>query len=875
MGLAAYEMESLTYQLNAMCSHCCTSSLIRFIISARQSDNYTVSRTKARLVCMQHRKFRPSIRSVQVQEAGTASSSTMISLHPSSKLEEAFQQVALNSKMLKGSTHASTTSTNVSGSQTLGNTGPDPFTELHHLLEREIDMGVSIHQAEFTKEETKLVMEKLKETRKRGLDMFYARRKVLSHKVGGTVQEFSCSLDPKSLVAGEYVVHKSKGIGRFLQLHKEASEGPEYVILQYSDGMAKLKASQAARFLYRFHQPGDKGRPPALSKLSDPRTWEVRKSKSKLAAQKMVVDLLQLYVSRLKQKRKPYKEDGEDMRTFASKFPYNPTLDQDQAFADVRKDMVERETPMDRLICGDVGFGKTEVALRAIFRVFLAGKQVMVLAPTTVLARQHYNLICERFADYKARIALLSRFQTPAEKRDLAAEIKLGNLDIIVGTHALFSRNVTYCNLGMLVVDEEQRFGVKQKERIASLKMTVDVLTLSATPIPRTLYLALAGFRDASLITTPPPERVPIITHLLEYDEETMVAAIKFELSRNGQIYYVLPRIQGLAPKKAALQELFPGIRIGIAHGKQSASLLEETMDCFAQGESEILLCTNIIESGLDISRVNTIILEDVHFFGLAQVYQLRGRVGRADKESHAYLFYPGKDLLTDEALERLIAIEECCELGQGFQLAERDLAIRGFGSIFGEKQSGEAAHIGLDLFFDTLFETLSKADNHIFFKHNFKEVKLDLDVSFHSASDYIPDSRMLEKVISELETAACNGLKELMFVTNNLRCEFGRQTSSFQVILQAMYIRRLAADLGIHHLWVRGRTVVMESNMSETVFNILKESTAPDTLSSLTFKGHTIELLLLVELPVNRLVDQIFACLVAMRKGLSYFAKQ
>eukprot|EP00250_Pteridium_aquilinum_P017183 c23496_g1_i1 orf=187-2751(+) len=853
LELAVLELESVSNQLHVMSSHGYSPTLISSSASARHSHKHTFFSTKARQIILKHRKITQPI---QAQQTGTLSVDN-ISLHSTSKLEETLQRV-------------------MSSPQTPASAGPDPFTELHHLLEKEIELGVSIHRGAFSKEETKLVMEKVKETRKRGMEMINARRKLMGQKESGSLQDFTCSLDPESLVPGEYVVHKTKGIGRFVRINKDGSDGPEYVILQYTDGMAKLKASQAARLLYRYHQPGDKGKPPALSKLSDPRPWEKKKSKSKLAAQKMVVDLLQLYVSRLKQKRQPYAEDGEDMRVFASKFPYQPTPDQEQAFADVRRDMLERETPMDRLICGDVGFGKTEVALRAIFRVFLAGKQVMVLAPTTVLARQHYNVICERFADYKARIALLSRFQTTAERRRLAVEIKAGNLDIIVGTHALFSGNIHYNNLGMLVVDEEQRFGVKQKERIASLKTSVDVLTLSATPIPRTLYLALTGFRDASLITTPPPERVPIITHLLEYDDEEMVAAINFELARNGQVYYVLPRSQGLERKKDALQELFPGIGIGIAHGKQSASLLEETMDCFAQGESEILLCTNIIESGLDIKRVNTIIVEDVHLFGLAQVYQLRGRVGRADKEAHAYLFYPQKNILSDEALERLVAIEECCELGQGFKLAERDLAIRGFGSIFGEKQSGDAAHIGLDLFFDMLFETLSKADNHIFFQYDFKEVKLDVDLTRYNASDYISDSHKYETVISDLEAAACNGLRELMYFTNSLRCEFGRETSSFEIILQAVYIRRIAADLGIHHIWVRAKTVVMESDMSETVFGILKEGITSDSLlSSMTFKGGVIEILLLVELPLNRLIDRIFAFLVDIRKGLSHFAKQ
>ncbi|KAH7420794.1 hypothetical protein KP509_13G022800 [Ceratopteris richardii] len=750
----------------------------------------------------------------------------------------------------------------------------DAFAELHSLLEKEIELGVSIHRGKFSKEETKLVMEKLRETRKQGMKLISARRKQTTSKGQTLAQDFSCSLDPQSLVQGDFVVHKSKGIGRFIRLNKAGPEEPEYIILQYADGMAKLKSSQASRLLYRYHQAGDKRRHPALSKLNDPRSWEKKKSKSKLAAQKMVVDLLQLYVSRLKQKRQPYPEDGVETEVFASKFPYKLTPDQMQALADIRKDMVDRETPMDRLICGDVGFGKTEVALRAIFRVFLSGKQVMVLAPTTVLARQHYTVICERFADYNARVALLSKFQTTTERRRLAAEIQAGNLDIIVGTHALFNNNIRYNNLGMLVIDEEQKFGVKQKERIASLKTSVDVLTLSATPIPRTLYLALTGFRDASLITTPPPQRLPIKTHLLEFNEKEMVAAVQFELARDGQVYYVLPRRQGLEAKMTDLQKLFPGVTIGVAHGKQNPTLLEETMDCFAQGELRILLCTNIIESGLDIRRVNTIIVEDVHLFGLAQIYQLRGRVGRADKEAHAYFFYPQKQDLSDEALERLVAIEECCELGQGFMLAERDLAIRGFGSVFGEKQSGEAAHIGQDLFFDLLFDTMSKADSHIFFQYDYKE--LDVKFDYCIGNDYIQDAHKYDNVLSDLEVAACNGMMELMYFTNNLRCDFGRETSSFKVLLQSVYIRRIAADVGIHHIYVHGKTIVMESGMSETFFKILKEGISSDSfLTSLTFKTGVIEIQLLVELSPDRLIDRIFASMVELRKGLSHFAKQ
>ncbi|MCO5606495.1 hypothetical protein L7F22_060683 [Adiantum nelumboides] len=884
---------------------------------ARLSGKHTCFWLKVGGLSPRLKKLACLVHSMQTQQIETLPRDAPTFLESTSRLEEIFSRVE-------------------PAFPTQASSGPDPFAELHNLLEKEIELGVSIHQGTFSKEETKLAVQKLKDTRKQRVGMINARRKLAGEKL---LQDFTYSLDPESLVPGEYVVHKAKGIGRFVRLNNDGSEEAEYVILQYADGMAKLKSSQAARLLYRYRQAGDKGKAPALSKLSDPRPWEKRKSKSKLAAQKMVVDLLQLYVSRLKQKRQPYSKDGERMDDFVSKFPYEPTPDQKQAFADVEDDMVNRETPMDRLICGDVGFGKTEVALRAMFRVFSAGKQVMVLAPTTVLARQHYNVIFERFAGFNARIAMLSKFQTTAERKKLAVEIKAGNLDIIVGTHALFNSNIHYNNLGMLVVDEEQRFGVKQKERIASMKNSVDVLTLSATPIPRTLYLALAGFRDASLITTPPPQRLPIVTHVLELDKEQITAAINYEIARDGQVYYVLPRSQGLQGKKTDLQRLFPNMEIGIAHGKQSATLLEETMDRFAQGELQILLCTSIIESGLDIRRVNTIIVEDVHLFGLAQIYQEEGsssqdrqfiptthEVGEGSSQaeegfSHAaylrdetntdlmaapvvenadmmgllwlknahmrdeknadlmvLLWLKNTDLMDEknaDLMERLIAVEECCDLGQGFKLAERDLAIRGFGSVFGEKQSGEAAHIGLDLFFDLLFETMSKADNYIFFQFDFKEVKLDVDFNPVRAFDYIQDAQKYETIISELEVAACTGMRELMYFTTNLRCEFGRETLSFQVILQAVYIRRIAADVGIHHIWVQGKTVVMESDMSETVFNILKEGiTCESLLSSMTFKQGIIEIELLIELSQTRLIGRIFASMVQLRKGLSQFTK-
>ncbi|CAN6807472.1 unnamed protein product [Brassica oleracea] len=424
--------------------------------------------------------------------------------------------------------------------------------------------------------------------------------------------------------------------------------------------------------------PNESKRPRTLSRLSDTSVWERRKTKGKVAIQKMVVDLMELYLHRLRQKRFPYPKNP----TMAAQFPYNATPDQKQAFLDVDKDLTERETPMDRFICGDVGFGKTEVALRAIFCVVSAGRQAMVLAPTIVLAKQHYDVISEQFALHpQIKVAkraidhshMFDIVRTKAEKEAYLEMIKHGHLNIIVGTHSLLGSRVVY-NLGLLVVDEEHRFGVKQKERIASFKTSVDVLTLSATPIPRTFYLALTGFRDASLISTPPLERIPIKTHLSSFLKEKVIKAIKNELNRGGQVFYALPRIKGLEEVMDFLEEAFPDIDIAMAHGKPYSKQLEETKERFAQGKIKILICTNIVESGLDIQNANYHNHPGCSTIWVRSVVPVAWKVGRADKEAHAYLFYPEKSPISDQALERLSALEECCQLGQGFQLAEKGM---------------------------------------------------------------------------------------------------------------------------------------------------------------------------------------------------------
>ncbi|XP_065637756.1 ATP-dependent DNA helicase At3g02060, chloroplastic isoform X2 [Quercus suber] len=741
----------------------------------------------------------------------------------------------------------------------------DPISLLNERIRRDYNKRDASRTVMDSKEAEKYI-QLVKEQQQRGLQKLKGDRQ--PKKNGG----FSYKVDPYSLRSGDYVVHKKVGVGRFVGIKfdvpKDSPNPVEYVFIEYADGMAKLPLTQASRLLYRYNLPNETKRPRTLSKLNDTTVWERRKTKGKVAIQKMVVDLMELYLHRLKQRRPPY-PTSPSMAEFEAQFPYEPTPDQKQ-------DLTERETPMDRLICGDVGFGKTEVALRAIFCVVSAGKQAMVLAPTIVLAKQHFEVISERFSMYpEMKVGLMSRFQTKAEKEEHLHMIKDGQLDIIVGTHSLLGNRVMYNNLGLLVVDEEQRFGVKQKEKIASFKTSVDVLTLSATPIPRTLYLALTGFRDASLISTPPPERVPIKTHLSAYSKENVISAIKYELDRGGQVFYVLPRIKGLEEVMEFLEQSFPTVEIAIAHGKQYSKQLEETMEKFAQGEIKILICTNIVESGLDIQNANTIIVQEVQQFGIAQLYQLRGRVGRADKEAHAHLFYPDKSLLTDQALERLAALEECRELGQGFQLAERDMGIRGFGTIFGEQQTGDVGNVGIDLFFEMLFESLSKVEEHRVISVPYQSVQVDLNINPHLPSEYINYLENPMEIINEAEKAAENEIWSLMQFTENLHRQYGKEPYSVELLLKKLYVRRMAADLGIKRIYASGKMVGMKTNMTKLVFKLITESMVSDVhRNSLVLEDDLIKAELLLELPRDQLLNWIFQCLAELHASLPALIK-
>ncbi|HZB96484.1 MAG TPA: transcription-repair coupling factor, partial [Herpetosiphonaceae bacterium] len=509
----------------------------------------------------------------------------------------------------------------------------------------------------------------------------------------------------QTLQPGDYVVHIEHGIAVYEGLRRINVEGVEreYLHLRYAAGDALFVPVDQIDRISKYIGGADSV--PALTRLGTA-DWERVKRKVKAAVEDLARELLELYAARQAAERPPYSPDTQWQYELEESFPYIETDDQLQALAEIKRDMLTPR-PMDRLVCGDVGYGKTEVALRAAFKAVQDGKQVAVLVPTTVLAQQHFDTFRKRMAPFPIEIEMLSRFRTPREQKAILDRLAAGQIDIIVGTHRLLSRDVAFKDLGLVVVDEEQRFGVKHKERLKALRNEVDVLTLSATPIPRTLHMALAGMRDLSVIDTPPEDRVPIKTYVVPYEEGLVRDAILRELGRGGQVFFVHNRVQSIYSVAARLEQLVPGARFLVGHGQMEERELERVMFQFFAGEADVLVCTTIIESGLDVPRANTIIIDDATNYGLAQLYQLRGRVGRSTQRAYAYLLYhPGKRM-TGDAQQRLQAIQEATELGAGFRIAMRDLEIRGAGNLLGPEQSGNIAAVGFDLYTQLLAQAV------------------------------------------------------------------------------------------------------------------------------------------------------------------------
>ncbi len=565
------------------------------------------------------------------------------------------------------------------------------------------------------------------------------------------------------LRTGDIVVHEDHGVARFagFETRTVADVTRDYLYLEYQgDDRVFVPTDQLAK-ISRYVGAG--GEHPPLSKLGGTR-WETMKARARRAAQELAGELLSLYAERRRRSGHAFEPDSDWQREFEERFPYTETPDQREAIELVKADM-EAPRPMDRLICGDVGYGKTEVALRAAFKAANEGKQVLMLVPTTILAQQHYGTFAERLADYPITLEHVSRFRTQAEQKAAVKGFADGRVDILVGTHRVLSRDVRAKDLGLLIVDEEQRFGVKQKELLRQLKLKVDVIAMSATPIPRTLQMSLAGLRDISVIETPPEGRRPVKTYVGEYHEELVHRAIVREHERDGQAFFLHNRVDSIEETAERLRALCPGVRFAVAHGQMGEGELEAVMMDYLRGGADVLVCTSIIESGIDIPQANTLIVEHADSFGLAQLYQIRGRVGRSRERAYAYLLYDAAAALTAEAAQRLSALSDYTELGAGFKIAMRDLEIRGAGNLLGDEQSGHVAALGFELYMQMLDEAVRAAGPVEEGEELPEPVRLDVNVDAYVPSDYVPyEQAKIEvhrRVAGALEVADVERLRE------------------------------------------------------------------------------------------------------------------
>jgi len=673
----------------------------------------------------------------------------------------------------------------------------------------------------------------------------------------------SRTVDPNKMQPGDFVVHRNHGIGRFLKLEKLAISGEsrDYLVVQYADGLLRVAADQLGS-LGRYRATSDA--PPDLNRMGGT-AWSKAKERAQKAIRKVALDLVKLYAERHKAPGFAYPPDGPWQNELEDSFPYEPTPDQVKAIAEVKRDM-EQAQPMDRLVCGDVGFGKTEVAIRAIFKAVTAGKQAALLAPTTVLAQQHWRTLSERFAPYPLKVSLLNRFRTAAERKAILDGLNAGSVDVVVGTHQLLGKGTSFKQLGLLVVDEEQRFGVNQKEKIKALRKDVDVLTLSATPIPRTLYMSLSGVREMSLITTPPPLRRPIKTHLAALDEEAVRSAIRQELDRGGQIFYVVPRVDGIEDVASQLRTMLPGLRLLVAHGQMAEGELESAMVAFNAGEADLMLCTTIVESGLDIPRVNTILIEDAHKFGLAQLYQLRGRVGRSGIQAHAWLFYPGDATLSEAARARLRAIQEFAQLGSGYQLAMRDMEIRGVGNLLGVEQSGQMETIGFDLYMEMLQECLAEIQGQDIPKVD--DTQIDLPITAFIPGDWISEND--EKMAAYRAAADCSSKEALLELATGWVDRYGALPAPVIALLQLMELKLLAKCCGFSRIKPEKPNIALETPMEEPAFRLLRQGLPQHLHGRLVYQagsGAAAKVLArgLGVLPIDKQVEELKGWLALM----------
>ncbi len=677
----------------------------------------------------------------------------------------------------------------------------------------------------------------------------------------------SKKVDPNKLHNGDYVVHRNHGIGKFIKIEKLVinHQSRDYLLVEYTDGTLRVAADQL-NSLARYRSSNET--PPKINKMGG-KSWLSIKERARKAINKIAIDIVKLYAERETAVGYAFPKDGPWQSELEDSFQYIPTPDQLKAFKEVKEDM-EKEKPMDRLICGDVGYGKTEVAIRSIFKAITAGKQVALLAPTTVLSQQHWRTISSRFAPYPIKTALLNRFKSTKEKKEIANDLQEGKIDAIIGTHQVLSKNINFKDLGLLVIDEEQRFGVNQKEKIKQIKKNVDVLTLTATPIPRTLYMSMSGVREISLITTPPPLRRAIKTHLIPKDDEVIRSAISQEIERGGQIFYVVPRIEGIDEISNKIRSIFPNIKILIAHGQMLEGALESTMVAFNAGEADLLLCTTIIESGLDIPRVNTILIEDSHKFGLSQLYQLRGRVGRSGVQAHAWLFFPKENIMNENSRNRLKAIQEFSELGSGYQLAMRDMEIRGVGNIIGTQQSGQIEAIGFDLYMEILQEAISEMQGQSI--PLVEDVRIDLPITAFIPNQWIVNNE--EKLAAYKAVTGCNSKKQLQELVISWNDRYGQIPQAVNSLIELMELKIKTKTCGFYRIKRIGNNITLETLMEEGAFLSLRKGIPKHIQTRFIYKKHDTNSEVTIRglgvLPIEKQIETLKEWLTKMEEQIA-----
>lgn len=624
-------------------------------------------------------------------------------------------------------------------------------------------------------------------------DLFGRRRPVVAPGPQAPARASALLLQ---LAADDYVVHDTYGVGRYhgMLTREVAGISRDYLVISYASGDKLYLPTEQLDAVTKYTG----GESPRLNRLGTGE-WEKSKAKAKKAVQDIAKDLIRLYSTRIRSEGFRFSPDTPWQAELENAFPHMETPDQQRAIDAVKEDM-EKPIPMDRLVCGDVGFGKTEVAVRAAFKAVQDSKQAAVLVPTTILAQQHHQTFSERFAGFPVKVAQLSRFLTPAQQTAVLEEVAAGKVDVVVGTHRLLQSDVKFHDLGLLVVDEEQRFGVKHKEKIKHLRENVDVLTMTATPIPRTLEMGVTGIRDLSLMDTPPTDRRPVMTFVGDYDGRMVTAAIRRELARDGQVFFVHNRVSSIKSAARRIASLVPGARVETAHGQMSEGELEKIMVDVWDGKVDVLVCTTIIESGLDIPAMNTLIVERADLLGLSQLYQLRGRVGRARERAYAYFFYPHETVLTAEAHERLKTLSEYTELGSGFKIALRDLELRGAGNLLGAEQSGHIAAVGFDLYMRMMTETIEELTGRS--PEPKLQVKLDIPADAYIPAEYIQRESLRMEAYRQIEQVRAP--EDVVALIEEFTDRYGPVPKPLSTLLVVAELRAYLAEKGITEAGVR-----------------------------------------------------------------------